>query len=497
MVKRWMAMLGLAALLVAGSQGRAQNQTLVVEGGTLIDGNGRAPVPNAVVVIEGNRIKAIGTKGQVKYPANAKVINAEGKSILPGLFDTHAHYAEWQPPIWRHFGFTTLLTLGGETKWMAAQKDAQRKGVLKGPRMWISGSIIDGPVSNMRPDRRQGVKTWPNGDSVQTPEEGVAIVKKHIEEGADFIKHYEAMTPEIWKAVSAEAHKHGVKVGGHSENARIAVESGMDIIVHMNSVIRALSPHHAAELKMMKEFDFARFWPSPAGHYQYWMEPAEYDGFIKYVVDKGVPINPTIMHSWWVWGTAIPHSKEWATEMIEFEKANDAGLAFVPQKIRQSWVEAMETGKRVPARRAIGDQVSATHPTDFEGYIKEREFLQKFVKAGGHLIAGADNSANMTPGLCTDQEMEALVFAGVPPMQVIQSVTKWPAEAWKAEIARDLGTIEVGKLADVILVNGDPLKDIRVMRNVDTVIQDGEIVDTKFDPNWKNPLPAPAGATEE
>jgi imidazolonepropionase-like amidohydrolase len=493
MAKQWTVALGFVVFMFVGIHSSGQAQTLVIEGGTLIDGTGRNPVQNAVVVIEGNRFKAIGTKGQVTYPPNAKVINAAGKTILPGLFDTHTHYADWQPPIWLKYGFTTVYALGSETKWIVAQKEAQKKGLFQGPRMFVSGSIMDGPVWNMRPDRRVGVKTWPNGDSVATPEEAAADVRKHAEEGVDFIKHYEAITPELWKAMAAEAHKHGVKIGGHSENAREAVMSGMDVVVHMNSVERALMPHHAAELKLMREFDFSRYWPSPAGHFQYWMEPNEYDSLIQLLVSRNIPINPTIAHSWWVWGTAIPHSKDWANEIIEFAKTNAASLGFVPDKVRQGWLDSLDARKRVPARRAIGDQDNAVHPTDLEGYQREREFLQKFVKAGGKLIAGADNSSNMTPGLCTNQEMEALVFAGVPPMQVIQAVTKWPSEAWKPEIAKDLGSVEVGKLADLITVNGDPLKDIRVMRNVEVVIQDGKVLDTKFDPNWKNPLPGGGG----
>jgi amidohydrolase family protein len=499
MVKRRIIALGTAAVVFCGIQMMGQTQTLVVEGGTLIDGTGRDPISNAVVVIEGNRIRAIGTKGKVKYPSKAKLINAEGKTILPGLIDAHVHYADWQPPIWLHYGFTTIYTMAEDTKWMTEQKETQKKGIFQGPRMFNTGSVINGPVSNMRPDWRHGVKLWPYGDSVATPEEAVADVRKHVEEGADFIHVFEAITDAQMTSMSEEAHKHGIKIGGHSENSREAVEAGMDIIVHMNGVERALMPSHATELKEMKEKDFARYWPSAVGNYQYWMEPAQFDSLIQFLVKRNIPIDPTLAHTWWAWGTAVPHSKQWAAEIVQFAKSNASSLAFVPQKVREQWLEAENTSKRVNPARAIGDQVDATHPTDLEGYKKENEFLKRFVKAGGKIIAGADNSDNLTPGLCTNQEMEVLVGAGLTPMQVIMSVTKWPSEAWKTDIAKDLGTIEVGKLADLITVNGNPLRNIRAMRDVDLVVLNGKIVDTTLDPNWKNPLPQPrhAAAVEQ
>src|SRR5882724_10165154 len=98
----------------------------------------------------------------------------------------------------------------------------------------------------------------------------------------------------------------------------------------------------------------------------------------------------------------------------------------------------------------------------------------------------------MVPALISHMELEQLIYSGLTPMQAILSVTKWAAEAHHHE--NEIGTIEVGKLADIITVNGDPLKNIHVTRNVDTVVLNGKVLDRTFDPNWKNPIFKPEGA---
>ena len=119
--------------------GIAQGQALVVEGGTLIDGRGGAPLRNAVIVMEGDRIRAVGTKGQVSYPANARVIQADGRTILPGLFECHIHFREWMPPIFLRYGITTVADTANPTAWIIAQREMLRHGIVKGPRMYVTG----------------------------------------------------------------------------------------------------------------------------------------------------------------------------------------------------------------------------------------------------------------------------------------------------------------------------------------------------------------------
>ena len=137
----------LATLVaVAPHRAKAQNQTLVIEGGTLIDGTGRTPIRDAVIVVEGSRIKSVGARGSVSVPPQATVIRAEGKTILPGLIDGHIHFLDFMPPMFLHFGVTTVIDTANPTEWIVAQREALRKGRIKGPRLFTTGWVIDGPI---------------------------------------------------------------------------------------------------------------------------------------------------------------------------------------------------------------------------------------------------------------------------------------------------------------------------------------------------------------
>ena len=158
----------------------------------------------------------------------------------------------------------------------------------------------------------------------------------------------------------------------------------------------------------------------------------------------------------------------------------DPSAQFIPEARRAHWLNAVKAAD-------TGEEMQQ----NTESLRKIREFIRRFVQAGGKVITGPDtgarSSATNIAGLAMHVEMEALVNAGMTPMQAILASTKWSAELLRKE--QDLGTVEPGKLADLILIEGDPLADIRVTQNIRTVILDGKIVDTRLDPNFRNSLP--------
>jgi predicted amidohydrolase YtcJ len=129
----------------------AQQRPLVLEGGTLIDGTGKAPVANAVIVIDGNRIKTVGVRGQVSYPADANVIRLDGRTILPGLIDGHVHLRDYQVPMFLPYGVTTIADIHNDTAWSIAQREALKSGRIKGPRLFVSGARVTGPSARQQP----------------------------------------------------------------------------------------------------------------------------------------------------------------------------------------------------------------------------------------------------------------------------------------------------------------------------------------------------------
>jgi hypothetical protein len=180
----------IIALALATAPTTAQNRVMVLEGGTLIDGTGNAPITDAVVVVDGNRIKAVGRRGQVTVPANANIIRLDGRTILPGLVDTHVHLIDWHLPMFLPYGVTTIVDLHNDTAWDLAQREALKSGVIKGPRLFISGARIVGP---------NGPGT--DGFLVKNVAEARAYVRRLKAVGVDVIKVAEDITDEQLKAV--------------------------------------------------------------------------------------------------------------------------------------------------------------------------------------------------------------------------------------------------------------------------------------------------------
>jgi imidazolonepropionase-like amidohydrolase len=442
-------------LLPAGNPAWSQSETLVIEGGTLIDGTGRDPIRDAIIVIEGTRIKAVGSKGSVSYPAGARVINAEGKTILPGLIDAHVHISAYMHPLFLHYGVTTIVDTANPTDWILAQREALRRGRIVGPRLFATGDIIDGPPEETNQttlELREAYRVH-----TRTVEEARTAARNLIRQGVDALKVYEGLSTESLKAVVEEAHNAGMEVVGHVRDARQATLVGMKFIEHTDPIVHSTLRDPAT---LIRERGGIR-------NVQSEVDPGMFDSLIDLMVRNGVYYNPTLTRP-------RPDSREWYDEARELLES--PSTRFITAARREHWLEQVRGGQTT--------QVT-------ESLRKTREFIRRFVQAGGKVITGPDTGARSgatnVAGLAMHVEMEALVNAGLTPMQAILASTRWPAEFMRKD--KDLGTVEPGKLADVILIEGDPLADIRNTHRVNAVILDGKIIDTRLDPNFSNPLP--------
>jgi len=186
-----------------------------------------------------------------------------------------------------------------------------------------------------------------------------------------------------------------------------------------------------------------------------------------------VYINPTLVLSW------SRGTERWREQQaMAMQIVKDPGLAFVPADAKTAWVR--EPG----AARA--------------GYANISEFLRKYSEAGGKVLAATDTGCctQIIPGLSLHYEMQMLVDMGITPMKAIQGATLWAAEVIGQQ--KDLGSVEPGKLADFTVIEGNPLADFGTTKNVRMVIKDGQVMDTKYDPAWKNPIPRrPAAAPQQ
>ena len=205
-----------------------QAEVTVIEGGTLINGTGSEPVRDAVVIIDGNQIRATGRRGQVSYPAGAQVIDAAGKFIVPGLIESHIHYRHWLPEILLSYGTTSIFDICNETEWILAQKEGIAKGKIFGPRIFAVGPLLNGPPNMQIYSRFQIDEII-----LESREHARQVVRELVAKGVDAIKVYANTTVELLKAVADEAHKAGLPVLGHLKiNARDAARAGIDNLVH-------------------------------------------------------------------------------------------------------------------------------------------------------------------------------------------------------------------------------------------------------------------------
>ncbi|MBI4483604.1 MAG: amidohydrolase family protein [Acidobacteria bacterium] len=443
-----------------------QSQVTVIEGGTLIDGTGRPPLADAVVVVEGSRIKAVGPKARTEVPAGAKRIDAQGKTILPGFIDAHGHYWEYLPELLITHGTTTLIDTGNYMDYVLAVREASATGKLWGPRVFTTGSGITGSDGGLMRDRFV----------VKNPTEAKAAAEEHVRRKVDFIKVYEGITADQLRAVTEVAHAVEIPVVGHLRivDAREAALAGIDGLIHAGGISAALVPE--SEARVIKATAGGNPWGTPGGgvfHYQ--MDANKFDDLIRLLIDRRVMIQPDLVHS------AKGILRDWDRFDLENRRLlDDPNLAYLPQDARQRWFSTSflkgATPRELARRRA--------------GYEKMLEFLKRFVAAGGLLLAGSDFVGSSPPGTTLHQELEVFVEdVGLTPMQAIQTATKNPADFYLR--GKGLGTLEPGQLADLIVVRGDPLEDIRNTRNIELVMIDGQVMNMGYHAWYTNPYQRP------
>jgi imidazolonepropionase-like amidohydrolase len=443
----------------------AQKATpLVILGGTLIDGTARAPIEDAVIVVEGERVKAVGKRGEVAVPRNARVIDVKGKTILPGLIDGHCHLLDFMGEIYLHLGITTCPDITqNDDEWTLAQRDGTNLGKIRGPRIWSTGARLVGPPPAwaLRGER---------GYLIKTPEEAVAAVRKKKAEGIEIIKFNEYVAPEAIKAGAAEANRLGLPITCHCLDAFLAAEAGFAGVEHhwglgMTSIGDVKKRWEIHERRMTGKINTADL--------SYYYEPENFDGIVKAVTEKHVSWSPTIATWYRPLSPSVARFKERELSILDRKEAS-----YLPGVLREQALGQYERYAKFPPERLNNAR---------EGYKKLEDLIRRYVQAGGLIRAGSDPN-NGLPGLGVHQEMVMFVEAGLTPMQAIQAATINVATAFRKD--KDFGTVEPGKVADLIAVDGDPLKDIWATQNVKLVVLGGKIVDHEFHANHKNPIPA-------
>ena len=441
---------------------------LVLQGGRLIDGTGRPPIDNSIIVIEAGRFKAVGRSGELPVPPGAQVIDVSGKTILPGFIDGHGHLEDFHGELYLHLGITTCaqIELYQDGPWSRAQKEGTRAGKIRGPRIWMSGRGIGGPLDE---HDAFGSRTARGNITVSTPEEARKAVQRKKELDCDIIKLNEFLPFELAKVVIDEAHRLGLPVAAHSLDAIETAKAGADSIEHIwavgySSILYAPARRTLAADRLGGKID-----PEIAGAFY---QTENFDRVIGAMVEHQVAWTPTIAK----WLRPLSPSAERFRER-ENQILNDAD-ADLPPAVRAVTDNAYEKLFKRYTREQL----------DFAriGYDKTNEFIRRFVAAGGILKEGSDPPRGMA-ALLMHQALVMDVEAGVPPMGAIQAATLNVAKTFGKD--KDYGSVEPGKVADLSIIEGDPLADIWMTQNVKMVVMDGKVVDIAFH-KYKNPIPS-------
>ncbi|MDA2934377.1 amidohydrolase family protein [Acidobacteria bacterium AH-259-D05] len=445
-------------------------ESLLIRGATLIDGTGSAPIPNASILIEDNLIVSVGTSRQP--PSGVKVIEAQGKFVLPGFIDSHVHYRPYMGELFLAHGVTTVFDLGNPLYWQSALKKGLNKGKLRGPRFYFCG----GPILSSGP-RTQAWRRRPSIYtrslvSISDPGEARRTVQALKEEGHDCVKLNENYPGEMFSAIAREAESLGMSVISHSLNALNSAEWGIDGIEHMVGI--AIATISRQEGRAAVEQMTIEAGHKNSGLYP-WMEPSKFDEVIQELVANEVFINPTLVFEW---KALTPRAGE--HELDDIRLFNIPELQYIPIDERLLSLGQYHWEDKIPSEKK---------ELFLKGYAKVQEFLRKFVQAGGKIYAGTDTAAAATPGLSLHHELELLVDAGLSPMEAIGTVTRNASELLHLE--SKLGTVAPGKLADLVILNSDPLVDIGNTRDIFKVIQAGEDVDISYHSDYSNPFERP------
>ena len=414
-------------------------QTLVLAGGRLIDGYGGPPIENSVVVIEGNAIRAVGTEASLAIPAGARVIDTNGYTVLPGLMDMHVHlmilghgnYDHWErvyPDKFRDVimpiaakqllmaGVTTARDLGAPLEEIVTVKNRINKGEIPGPRMFVSGPFLQKTTNPLEARFR-----W----VVNGPEDARRKVRTIVGGGADVIKliDQDQMSLDEVKAIVDEAHKAGKSVVAHahrSEEIRQGLRAGVDCFEHTGL---GTKPGYEEDiLQMIRERNATLYWcPTMEGLFLF----------------EQTKQNP--------------------------ERLDDQRLkADLPADMYKDVRDSLRDVSHLDYFRLVPRRI----PTLANKFRQLRE-------TGVTIVVGTDSGIPLNFHFdSTWRELKTMADLGMPPMEVIRAATYWPAQMLKQP---NLGTIAPGKLADIIVVDGDPLTDMSAMRHVVHVVKDGKV----------------------
>ncbi len=416
---------------------------------TVVDVERGEALPHRTVLVEGERITAVGLAEEVDVPTDAVVIEGAGHWLMPGLSDMHVHYfhPESYGPLFVANGVTLVRDTGAFTASILALRARLSSGEILGPELVCTGAIVDGA----RP-------IWPFSEACATPEDGLRAVEKLALAGVDQIKVYSGLEPDVFRVVVEEAHRRGLRVTGHIPNAvplDLALEVGMDCNEHLmgfGKTLHALA-HEPSELTgfALLDLDMGGGWLALD------LVPDErLERLCAQVVEAGMIQSPTLV------------VMDRIARLNDPALRSDPLLEYVPDFLESMWTPERDF--------RFQDMDEEDYALQRDANERARALLLRLWKAGVSIVSGTDlTNPYLVAGFSLHDELELYQAAGLPPAAVLRTTTL--AAAKLASRGDLLGTVERGKVASLVLLSADPLADVANTRAIEGVFLRGRWFD--------------------
>ena len=431
--KRWRARQSAA---IAERLGRQPSGPLVIRNGDLFDSETGTVRPRMTVVVSGERIEKVGPTDSVTVPAGARVIDATGKTVIPGLWDMHTHAflsSEQSGLMHLASGVTTTRDVAADTDVALSHRERTLNGTLIGPRMLLAG-FIEGP----------GFWAGPSDVLVRTEAEARSAVAKYDSLGYKQIKLYNIVHPDLVPAIAEETHKRGMRLSGHIPRGLTvpaAVQLGFDEVQHVAFLFSTFF-QDSLYLPRMRAYSQVSAAVAPTFN----VDAPEVTALLSFLREKGTVVDGTF--------------NLWQNRAFTLPDGNDPvfgpTLGWMPPLLQR----AMRISPSATPQAAGRDRAADAN---------YRRMLKRLFDAGVTLVPGTDNMA----GLALLGELEIYERAGIPAANVLQIATIVPARVMKED--KDYGSVAVGKVADLVIVNGRPAERVTDLRKTETVVRGGKV----------------------
>jgi imidazolonepropionase-like amidohydrolase len=390
--------------------------------------------PGMTVVVQGERITAVGPSGEIAVPRGATVIDGAGKTLLPGLWDMHVHLGDDDGLLNIAAGVTSVRDLANDTDTVLAYQRDQKAGHIIFPRIILAG-FMDGP----------GPYAGPSRVLVDTEAEALAAIDRYAELGFEQIKIYSSLKPELVPAIVAHAHARGLRVSGHIPafmRASQAVAAGVDELQHINFLVLELLFDQVKDTRTPVRFTAVAEHAAGLD-----LDGPEVRAFIALLVERDVVVDPTVSI----------FEGMFLDRPGQMSPVYEAVAGRLPMQVQRGLLRG-----GLP----VTPETAPRYQQSFEALLRYVGLLHR---AGVRLVAGTDALGGFT----LHRELENYVRAGIPAPEVLRIATLGAAQVTKRD--GELGVIAPGKLADLVLVEGDPAARISDIRNVELTVQGGRV----------------------